>query len=266
MNRSFLIILALSITLLAACAPAATTRPDLLRQVNRSASEAIGTDVLAGTLPSSKLTIAGVQLSMTQTQVQALLGKADKEDSYDFGGIQNWAYGKSLGLSSNGIIVHFENGFVTRITVLEPLTEHLVGTTQLGMTKEKVYATFGIPDRQYDIKNGRYFVYDARGLEVYLLRDVVNGYGFVISNRKLPSTATIEGMNNNPLTPKTPRLIIDTTTVCDQGPTQAFNPGSGACMAYATYCDIPSNWIEVKSCNPEDVNNEALITALRSQQ
>ncbi len=266
MNRSFLILTVCALTVLAGCAPAAVTRPDALQNVPMSPSEVIGTDVFASLTPGDTVTVAGVRLGMTQAQVLALLGPADKAEEYDFGAVTNWEYGAGIGLSDTGIIVHFENGFVTRITMLEPLNKYLIGSTQIGTSKETIYNTLGLPDRQYDIKSGRFFVYNTRGIEVYLRGDTAIAYGIVLSNRKLPSTATVPGLVNDPLVPKTPRLIIDTTTLCDQGPTQAFNPGSGECTAYTSHCLVPDSWIEVKSCEPTDVTNEALVAALRSQQ
>ena len=132
MKYSTLLILVLALTvfsstLLVGCAPAATTRPDALQSITPSPTEVIGTDVIASTATSSAITVAGVKLGMTPSQVQTLLGSPDDTQDYDFGAIQNMLYGKKIGLTDTGFIVHVESGFVTRISIFAPLNEKLVG-------------------------------------------------------------------------------------------------------------------------------------------
>jgi outer membrane protein assembly factor BamE (lipoprotein component of BamABCDE complex) len=260
-------VFALLLVFVVGCVPNTAESRTALATVQRGPTEAIGADILGQGLVSTESTVLGVKLGMTQSQVRELLGEPDHEQTYDFGAISNWEYAESLLLDDTGVLFHFRNGFVTRITLFDSLNEHLEGSTQIGMSRSDVYNTFGVPDRQYDTLGGRYFVYNERGLEVYLSKDKVRGYALVLPNRKLPSTATLPGMVRDPFKPVTPRLLVDTTTLCDEGPTQAFNPGTGECTLYENACAIPESAIEVDSCEASSLTDEALMAALvRSQQ
>jgi hypothetical protein len=200
---------------------------------------------------------------MTEGEVLKILGPADGSQEYDFGAIQNWEYNTALGLNRTGLVLHLRQGIVTRIMVYPSMNDYLVGATKVDDSKEDIYATLGVPDRQYDIKGGRYFVYNSRGLEVFFNSEGESSLGIVFENRKLPTTATIL-LNANETKPTVPRLIADTTTLCNQGPTFAFNTASGACTAYTNACSIPANEVEVEGCAPEFVTDEAVRNAVKA--
>ena len=242
---------------LTACAPTASSIPSLVANAPQTESEDTRADVIGNGLASSAITVLGVRVGMTESQVLELLGPADKAQEYDFGAIQNWEYNTQLGLNKTGLALHLRQGIVTRIMIYKSMNEYLVGETKIDATKEGIYEALGVPDRQYDIKGGRYFVYNTRGLEVFFNSDGESSLGLVFENRKLPTTATIK-LNSNETKSSVPRLITDTTTLCNQGATFAFNTGTGACTAYTNACLIPANEVEVAGCTPEFVTDDAI--------
>lgn len=264
MKQSLAILLVFSAALLAltACSPLPAEQQGVLGTVERAPTEVLGADVISSNYTSREITVLGARVGMTEEELIALLGAPDKQQEFDFGQIRNLEYGTSLGLEQSGVLYHFENGFLTRITVYPPMLPLLEGKTKTGITNNEVYAAMGSPDRQYDYSSGRFFVYNERGIEVYLKDSTVFAYGFVTPNRKLPTTATLPGMSNDPFKPRIPRLIADTTTLCDQGETFAYSVGSGECMRFENACSIPSNWIEVKNCNDASLTDEALLAAV----
>ena len=248
---------------LVACAPVAPSVPSLVTNAPQTENEATRVDVVGNGLASSAITVLGVRVGMTESQVLALLGPADKAQEYDFGAIQNWEYNTKLGLNATGVTLHLRQGIVTRIMIYKSMNEYLIGETKIDASKEDIYATFGVPDRQYDIKGGRYFVYNTRGLEVFFNSDGESALGIVFENRKLPTTATIE-LTSNETRSSVPRLIGDTTTLCNLGATYAFNTGTGACTAYTNSCLIPANEVEVAGCTPEFVTDDAIRAAIKA--
>jgi outer membrane protein assembly factor BamE (lipoprotein component of BamABCDE complex) len=267
MKKSLALLLVFSaLALVTACAPLPASQQGVLGTVVRAPTEALGADVISSNYTTEQITVLGARIGMSETEVIALLGAPDKQQEFDFGAIRNLEYGPSLGLQTSGVLYHFENGLLTRTTVYAPLNEYLIGSTKTGLRNTDVYSALGSPDRQYDYSNGRFFVYNERGIEVYLKDGTVYAYGFVTPNRKLPTTATLEGMTNDPFKPRVPRLITDTTTLCDQGETFAYSVGSGECVRYANACTIPDNWIEVANCDAASLTDEALLNAVEASR
>lgn len=236
--------------------------PDLIANAPQTDSEAVRADVIGNGLSSSAITVLGVRVGMTEQQVLDLLGPADKAQEYDFGAIQNWEYGSKLGLNSTGVTLHLRQGIVTRIMLYPAMNTYLSGATRIEGSKEDIYAELGLPNRQYDIRGGRYFVYNDRGLEVFFGPYGETSLGVVFEGRKLPTTATFDTTGLNVTKPAVPRLIGDTTTLCNQGATFAFNMGTGVCREYANACAIPDNEVEVQGCEPEFTTDEAVRAAI----
>jgi hypothetical protein len=237
--------------------------PDIVLNAPELPGEVVHADVVGAGLVSTEISVLGVSLGMTESQVLERLGHADRAQEFDFGAIQNWEYDSKLGLNRTGVTFHLRNGIVTRIMLQRPLNKYLQGYTSVNGSKEEVYRLLGTPDRQYAIKGGRYFVYNDEGYEIFLDSDGESALGLVFPGRKLPTTATLEG-NDTP--PAVPKLIIDTTTLCAQGPTFAFNLGTGACTAYENACVIPAHEVEVLNCEAESLTDDAIRAAIEASR
>lgn len=242
--------------LVSACAPQKT----LLDRVEHTPNELIYNDLFGSNFTSSSVTVLGISVGMTEADITSKLGPADLNDEYNFGGIKNLGYGKSLGLNDTGVLYHLENGIVTRITISEGMNSILPEKNRITGDVGQVYGVFGIPDRQYSYPiadssgsyyGGRFFVYNKQGLEIYLNKYGWYQYSFVYPNRKLPSTSVsnVTGDANSVVQAKLPTLMTDTTTLCDQGATYGRDPSSNECKSFDNSCLIPDYWVEVKSCD-----------------
>lgn len=222
----------------------------VLRSVERTDSELLYNDVFAQEFVSTNVTVLGARLGMSDGELRALLGEPDKLDKYQFGIVQNWQYGQALGLEQIGVLYHFERGVLTRITLGPAANPLLHGNSTVGKEKEEVYSLFGTPERAYDIPNGRFFVYNDLGLEVYLDRHGESQYAFVYPGRRLPSTAVLAQNKTQYDVTKVilPALISDTTTLCDAGAIFAKDLTSGECKEFPNYCAKPDHWVEITAC------------------
>jgi outer membrane protein assembly factor BamE (lipoprotein component of BamABCDE complex) len=248
--KSTMIFLAIAATLmLTACKPAT---PSVLDNVSHTPGELIyNPDMFLGNFSSLNTTVLGVSVGMTEKEVTNKLGAADHVDEFDFGAIRNLYYGQSIGINGTAVIYHIEHGFVTRIVVGPDMNPLLGYTTAVNKSKADIYTLFGTPSRQYDVKQGRFFVYNKQGYEVYLNnKGVEYQYAFVYPNRKLDTTAYYNKTKNQYeiLKPEIPRLISDTTTLCDQGKTFGYSKARDECEQFISSCEIPDTWIEVDSC------------------
>ena len=214
-------------------------------------NELLFSEVLGADFVSSNITVLGVSLGMTEDDVLQRLGTADIAQEFEFGGIKNWQYAEKLGLNQSGVIFHIEQRVVTRIIVTAAMDEYLSEANKVSKTKAELYAARGIPDRQYDLKKMRFFVYNTQGYESYLNQDKQFQYSFVYPNRKMPSLAVIKtNITNNEILqePALPVLLTDTTTLCDQGATFGQDPETKECTAFVSSCTIPDYWQEVSDC------------------
>ena len=124
-------------------------------------------------LSSDQITILGIKLGDSEEEVEKKIGKPDiRNTDYQLDNIINLEYSSQLGLNGTGIIIHLEDSEVTRMTILKPFNEKLVGLTKLGKSKEEIYAYFGKPDSIDRMVKGsrvefKTFVY-TNGIEVLL--------------------------------------------------------------------------------------------------
>jgi hypothetical protein len=247
MNTRLTLLLLIVSTALVAC----EQEPAFYKNVPRTSNELLYNDVLAHPFSSRNTTVLGVSVGMTSEDVRTRIGEPDKVEQYSFGSIQNWHYSAAVGLNSTGVLYHFEDGTVTRITISPAMNKYLKGNSTVGKQKEDIYSVLGAPDRIYDIPRARFLVYNDEGFETYLNRYGEYQYAFVYPMRKLPTMAyeTKNKTNEEILEIELPVLLTDTTTLCDQGTTYARNPATNECKRYENACTIPANWIETTTCN-----------------
>ena len=134
--------------------------------------------LLIPNLSSLNISVNGVSLGASITDVITIFGAPDKKNEMIMEGETNLEYGQTINLSDNGLIFHFENGTLTRMTVKKPYTEHYTTKTQLNFTKYELYNWLGIPDRQDTVLAYRVFSYDNQGIEVFLKGKNVNRFSF----------------------------------------------------------------------------------------
>jgi hypothetical protein len=237
------------VLLLVACQPQSNKIGNVT--VERTPYELVYNDVFTGNFSSKNITVLGVTVGMTEEELQAKLGPPDVKNEFDFGAVKNWEYSAKIGLNQTGVLYHMEQGRVTRITVTKAMDKYLAGNTTVQKTKEQVYSVYGIPERTYDIPRARYFVYNDEGFEAYLNNNGEYQYAFVYPMRKLPSLVHVTQNKTQfeILNAELPKLLTDTTTLCDQGPTFGKNPARNECKPFENSCLIPSSWVEVNICN-----------------
>jgi hypothetical protein len=254
----------LGLLTLSACTTASATDP--ISRAPATPTEFVSADVLANPdFVSTDATVVGIKLGMSDEKVLEILGPPDRQQEFDFGAIANWEYGERLGVNGTAMTVHLRSGIVTRILIFPRADAFLAEPLAANWTKAGMYSRFGSPDRTYDIKTGQFYVYNRQGLEVYADRIGLDAIGLVYPMRKLPTTATFDRNETNITNPVIPRLILDTTTLCAQGLTYGFDPVTSRCEEFAQACDIPDHWVEVRSCEAEDVSLDAIRRAVEGR-
>lgn len=106
--------------------------------------------------------------------------------------IKNIEYGKRFGLDQTGLIIHFRDGIVERITIKQSFNAFLLGKTQINYTKAQVYNMFGVPDdtKFLSISPGsallyRSLVYNEYGMEITVRKNIMNGFSLVRKQQAL---------------------------------------------------------------------------------
>jgi len=132
------------------------------------------------------ISVKGVMLGDRPDEVVKKIGYPNHQSVYQ-PNIVNMEYSTNLGMNKTGLILHFENKFLTRITIKEPFNIYLKGKTKINYTKDEMYMMFGKPD---DIKfvpispNNvlvyRLYVYLDKGLEFIIRKNKQNGFTFFI--------------------------------------------------------------------------------------
>ena len=152
-------------------------------------------------ITSRNVSLYGIGLGAMIPEVVAAFGQPDKRNELIIEGITNLEYGKKINLTDNGLIFHFENGTLTRMTIIRVFTEHYQTKTQLNFTKREVYEQFGIPDKQSTVLAYRVFTYDTQGIEIFLKGRNANRISFFVprkteAKKKEVPTATEFQANN----------------------------------------------------------------------
>ncbi len=129
-------------------------------------------------ISAENITLYGIGLGASIPDVIAVFGQPDAKKEYIFEGQTNLEYGQKINLTENGLIFHFDNGTMTRLTIKEPFTEHYLTKTQLNITKKEVYGWLGIPEKQTNVLDYRVFTYTTRGVDVFLKGRNVNRVSF----------------------------------------------------------------------------------------
>ncbi len=98
---------------------------------------------------SRDVSILGVRLGDPESVVLARLGEPDYKRDFGELGI-NYYYGTRFGVNTtDSLIIHFDNGVVTRWTIYHDLNDLLKGKTKINKTEKQIYREFGLPDKIY---------------------------------------------------------------------------------------------------------------------
>lgn len=176
--------LILSLLLLAACS-AGPTQEEPAAPLEEPKGPQITDDIFADldSLDVTEVSVMGVRLGDSLYTAQQVFGIEDSSSSFPEQGVVNLEYGESLGLDATGLIFHFENNILTKISVQPPFNEYLKGETRIDRSKNEVYRYFGIPERFSDFHKLRIFHYDDLGLEIYINRQDMVGFGLILQEQ-----------------------------------------------------------------------------------
>lgn len=128
-------------------------------------------------IKSTNIAVRGVRLGDRFMDVKNKIGLPDYVEDYYDGKTTNLKYERD---GKTSMIVHLEDNTVTRIVIREGMDSELAGKSKIGISIEEVTTTFGKPTEFEDSKFSRTYRYKPRGLEIYLDRQRVFGYGLIM--------------------------------------------------------------------------------------
>lgn len=130
-------------------------------------------------IKGTNVAVKGIKLGDRYMDVQNKLGIPDYvEDYYD--GNTNLQYEKD---GQPYVIVHLENNTVTRIVVKPSMESELHGKSRMALALDQITSLFGKPTEFEDSRYLRIYKYKPRGLEIYIKRKEMVGYGFVLPQK-----------------------------------------------------------------------------------
>lgn len=127
---------------------------------------------------STDITIFGAGLGSSMMDIVERVGKPDLQQS-PRPGVVNVEYREWFNLTKIGLLFHFENDTVTRITIKHPLNDYLHGETVINHTKEDLYRMFGKPDKIQLLSTFTVYSYYDQGIEVIMDGPKMNGFSLI---------------------------------------------------------------------------------------
>ncbi len=124
------------------------------------------------------ISVLGVHLGSSMEEVIAAVGKPDVQTA-PVTDVMNWEYRESLGLEKIGLLFHFENGTVTRITAKTPFNPRLQGNMVINHTKEDLYRLFGKPDKIQLLSGLTVYSYHDQGIDIIMDGSKQNGFSLM---------------------------------------------------------------------------------------
>lgn len=135
-------------------------------------------------LVAEDISILGVKLGDSYDDVILKLSVPDIEKSYNDGEIKNLEYETSIGTDGVGLLLHFEEDMLTRMSAFKPFNKYLIGKTVIDHDKRGVYDLFGMPERFRDEEFFRIFAYDSKGIDAFVRRGQMVGFSFHLPQSK----------------------------------------------------------------------------------
>ncbi len=130
-------------------------------------------------IKSTNVAVKGVKLGDRYMNVQNKLGIPDYIEEY-YDGNTNLQYEKD---GQPYIVIHLENNTVMRIVVKPSMESELHGKSKMALTLDQITSLFGKPTEFEDTRYLRIYKYKPRGLEIYIKRKEMMGYGFVMPQK-----------------------------------------------------------------------------------
>lgn len=177
-----LLLVLVMVLVIGACTPQKQKIPRVYPNKTTELKELTKDDVLKlmddFQINSSFVSVKGVRLGDADETVIAKLGRPASFESLEEGSLNLRFEDKTT--RATEMIVHLDNGFVTRMAIKPGLNDKLVGKSKMNYTKDDVTRAFGKPDKAYDTKYYHIYEYHQLGLEIYLKARDMEGYGFVL--------------------------------------------------------------------------------------
>jgi len=130
-----------------------------------------------GNKTSEDISVLGIALGDTKAEVIDKIGLPDLETAYPISA--NWEYREGLLLDRVGLLIHFDNDVVTRITIKEPFNKYLHGETVINHDKADIFRMFGKPDESKLLSYFTQYTYYGKGFEVFQSRKRMNGFSLI---------------------------------------------------------------------------------------
>ncbi len=130
-----------------------------------------------GNRTGEDISVFGVVLGDTKAQVIDKIGLPDLETTYPQS--TNWEYREGLLLDRVGLLIHFDNDVVMRITIKDPFNKYLHGETVIDHNKADIFRLFGKPDESKLLSFFTQYSYYGKGFEVFQSRKRMNGFSLI---------------------------------------------------------------------------------------
>lgn len=124
--------------------------------------------------------IFGVTLGDSKEAVIEKIGLPDNQITYPGSNSTNFEYSKQLTTPRVGLLIHFDDNEVTRMTVKIPFNRFLVGSTKIKeQTKSNMFALLGRPSRLKLLSFFTQYEFHEKGIEIFMDGKELNGFSFV---------------------------------------------------------------------------------------
>ncbi len=134
-----------------------------------------------------EISVKGIMLDDKFDDVIKKIGAPDTQKIFP-PNVLNIEYGEQLNMTGIGLILHFENQKLKRITFREPFNKYLVEQTKINHTKEEILHMFRKPNKVLDVIESktsplvyRSYVYQGQGLQIIMSGE--EEVGFTLEKR-----------------------------------------------------------------------------------
>src|SRR3989344_9484844 len=145
--------------------------------------------VLDSKIPANLVSVKGVKLMDTTETVIEKINKPDFERSYP-PNIVNLEYASTIDTLGTGIVMHFEDNILKKITIAEPFNKFLKDNLKPGSSTDVLYNALGKPttirfiqESQNSGKALKQIVFGDLGYEFVMDKDKIKFYSLVLPDK-----------------------------------------------------------------------------------
>ena len=145
--------------------------------------------VLDSKIPANLVSVKGVKLMDTTETVIEKINKPDFERSYP-PNIVNFEYASTIDTLGTGIVMHFEDNILKKITIAEPFNKFLKDNLKPGSSTDDLYNALGKPttirfiqESQNSGKALKQIVFGDLGYEFVMDKDKIKFYSLVLPDK-----------------------------------------------------------------------------------